>query len=192
MNYVLCHDFKTPRPDASKRLPRIFVVVPIMFYVVLLLGTYMSVTSYLSYRDALQRRDQWQQYQAGQDEAKAGLESQKAAVDYEKWKAEKLAQWIEGTRAVQPISVAVTRSVPPETSLSELSLERSSDLPQQILLSVRINSGTLEDVAKIQNAIGALSYRAYNSQQLKTGDLLDYRSMLVWQRNSAATPAGAP
>src|SRR5207253_651285 len=98
MNYVLCHDFKTPRPDASKRLPRLFVVVPIMFYVILLGGTYMSVTSYVSYRDALQRRDQWQQYQAGQDEAKAGLESQKAGVDYEKWKAEKLAQWIEGTR----------------------------------------------------------------------------------------------
>ena len=65
MNHVLCHDFKTPRPDASKRLPHIFIVVPIMFFVVVLGGTYLSVTSYVSYRDALQRRDQWKQYQAG-------------------------------------------------------------------------------------------------------------------------------
>jgi hypothetical protein len=181
MNHTLCHDFKTPRPDASKRLPRIFVVVPIMFYVIVLLGTYVSVTSYVSYRDALQRRDQWKQYQAGQDEAKAALEVQKTSVDHERWKAVNLAQWIEGTRAVQPISVAVTRSVPPEVSLSELALERNAELPQQILLTVRINSGTLEDVSKIQNAVGALSYRAYNSQQLKSGELLDYKSMLVWQ-----------
>jgi hypothetical protein len=71
--------------------------------------------------------------------------------------------------------------MPPETSLSELALERSAELPQQISLNVRINSGSLEDVAKIQNAVGALSYRAYNSQQLKSGEVLDYRSMLVWQ-----------
>jgi hypothetical protein len=181
MNHPLCHDFKTPRPDASKRLPHLFVVVPILFYVILLGGTYIAVTSYIGYRNAVQRRDQWKQYQAGQDEAKAGLEVQKTSVDRDKWKAEKLAQWIEGTRAVQPISVAVTRSVPPEVSLSELSLERSAELPQQIQLSVNINSGSLEDVSKIQNAIGSLSYRAYNSQQVKTGDLLNYRSMLVFQ-----------
>ena len=189
MNHVLCHDFKTPRPDASKRLPHIFIVVPIMFYVVFLGGTYLGVTSYVSYRDAVQRRDQWKQYQASQEEAKVGLESQKTGVDHEKWKAEKLAQWIEGTRAVQPISVAVTRSVPPEVSLTELALERSAELPQQISLTVRINSGTLEDVSKIQNAVSALSYRAYNSQQLKSGELLDYRSMLVWQANDGAPPA---
>ena len=47
---------------------------------------------------------------------------------------------------------------------------------------MKINGGTLEEVGKIQNALGSLNYRAYNSQQLKSGDSLDYRSMLVWQQ----------
>lgn len=178
---TLCHDFKTPRTDASKRLPPIFAIVPILFYVTVLGGAYLSATSYMSYRDATESRDQWQQYQTGQEEAKAGFESQGAQVAREKWKAEKLAQWVEGTRALQPISVAISRSVPAEISLSELALERSTEIPQQINLSVRINSGTLEEIAKIQSAIAALNYRPYNSSQIKAGDALDYRSMLVWQ-----------
>jgi hypothetical protein len=178
---ILCHDFKSPRNDTSKRLPPIFAVVPILFYVILFGGSYLSVTSYLDYRNATQSRDQWKQYQTEQEEAKAKFEIEKTQVTQEKWKAEKLAQWVEGTRALQPISVAVARSIPPEISLAEFSLERSAELPQQITLSVRINSGTLEEVGKIQTAITSLNYRAYNSQQLKSGDALDYRSMLVWQ-----------
>ena len=181
MNHLLCHDFKTPRVDSSKRLPAIFILVPILFYAVVFGGVYVSATSYVSYRDALQHRDQWKQYQTQQEEGKATLETQKASVEREKWKAETLAQWIEGTRALQPISVAVARCVPPEISLAEVTLERNAELPQQIQLSVRINSGTLADIGKIQNAIAALYYRPYNSQQIKTGDTLDYRSMLVWQ-----------
>lgn len=179
MNH-LCHDFKSPRNDTSKRLPPIFAVVPVLFYVILFGGAYVSITSYMSYREATQSRDQWQQYQGEQEEAKARLETEKMEVAQEKWKAEKLAQWVEGTRAMQPISVAVARAMPPEISLGELSLERSTELPQQITLNVRINSGTLEEVGKIQAAITALNYRAYNSQQLKSGDALDYRTMLVW------------
>lgn len=178
---TLCHDFKSPRNDTSKRLPPIFAVVPILFYVILVGGSYVSVTSYLDYRDATLSRDQWKQYQTEQEEAKSKLEIEKTQVTQEKWKAEKLAQWVEGTRALQPISVAVARAMPPEISLAELSLERSVELPQQITLSVRINSGTLEEVGRIQSAIASLNYRAYNSQQLKSGDALDYRSMLVWQ-----------
>ena len=179
MNH-LCHDFKSPRNDTSKRLPPIFAVVPIMFYVVLIFGGYTSVISYLNYRDATQSRDEWKQYQAEQEEAKARFETDKVAVTQEKWKAEKLAQWVEGTRAIQPITVAVTRCVPPEITLGEMSLERSAELPQQITLNVRINSGTLEEVGKIQTAITNLNYRSFNSQQLKSGDALDFRTMLVW------------
>ncbi len=179
MNH-LCHDFKSPRNDTSKRLPPIFAVVPIMFYLVLVGGGYMSVLSYLNYREASQSRDQWKQFQAEQEEAKTRFETDKVAVIQEKWKAEKLAQWVEGTRALQPISVAVTRCIPPEITLGELSLERSVELPQQLTLNVRINSGTLEEVSKIQTAITNLNYRSFNSQQLKSGDALDFRTMLVW------------
>ncbi|MFZ4763528.1 MAG: hypothetical protein ACOYMN_01140 [Roseimicrobium sp.] len=179
---TLCHDFKSPRNDTSKRLPPVFMVVPILFYTVLIGGTYMGVTSYMSYRQALQNRDQWKQQQTEHDEARKRFDTERTTVEREKTKAETLAQWVEGTRALQPISVAVIRSMPPEISLADLSLERSRELPQQILMNVRINSGTLEEIGRIQNAISSLNYKAYNSQQLKAGDSLEYRSMLVWQQ----------
>lgn len=182
MSSTTCHDFKSPRTDASKRLPSIFMLVPIMFYVILLGGGYLSATSYMNYREKAKDRDYWHQYQTEQESSKASFESQHADVLKEKWKAEKLAQWVEGTRALQPISVAIIRSVPPEISLGELSLERSAEIPQQIVLGVRINNGTLQEVGRIQNAVGSLNYRAFNSQQAKAGDSLDYRTMLMWQQ----------
>ncbi len=182
MSAHLCHDFKTPRADASKQLPRSYMLVPILFYLVTFGGIAVSISSYLSYRDSLKRRDEWHQFQADQEEAKSRIDTEMAGMKHEKVKAETLAQWVEGTRALQPICVAVSRCVSPEITLGELTLERNAELPQQVMLSVHINAGTMDDVARIQTAVGALSYRPYNSQQLKTGDLLDFRSMLIWQQ----------
>lgn len=177
----LCHDFKSPRPDSSRRLPQSYLLVPILFYVVLIGGTYLGVTSYLGYRSALQSRDQWTQVQTEHESARMKFEADRLELVKEKQKAEKLAQWVEGTRSLQPISVAIARALPPEITLAELSLERSSELPQQLGLTVLINNGTLEDVARIQSAVSQLNYRPFNSQQAKSGEALEYKSMLVWQ-----------
>jgi hypothetical protein len=179
---TICHDFKTARTDTARRLPSIFMLVPIMFYLALLGGGYLGATSYMTYRQATEDRDFWKQQQASHEETTAGYGSETAIVEVEKKKAEKLAQWVEGTRALQPITIAVIRSVPPEISLGEMTLERSPEMPQQLFMGVKINSGTLEEVGRIQSAVGALNYRAYNSQQNKSGDGLDYRTMLVWQQ----------
>lgn len=182
MSALLCHDFKTPRTDTSKRLPPSFIAVPVLFYLALLAGAYINISSYLSYRESTRGRDTWKQYQSEQETASAQFESQKAGINKERLKAEKLAQWVEGTRAIQPVSVAIARCVPPEITLSEVSFERAADLPAQIHLNIRINNGTMEEIARIQGSVQKLNYRAYNSQQLKAGDALDYRSMLVWQQ----------
>jgi hypothetical protein len=181
MPHHLCHDFKTPRTDTSKRLPGIFVLVPILFYIVLFGGAYLCATSYVNYRDSVASRDQWHQYQSEQEEAKAALETEMAELTLENWRAEKLAQWVEGTRALQPISVAIARAMPPEITLAEMSLERTLDLPQQVTLRVRINNGTLDEVGKIQSAVSGLNYRAYNNTQVKNGESLDFSTLLVWQ-----------
>jgi hypothetical protein len=179
---TICHDFKTPRTDTARRLPSIFMLVPILFYLALLGGGYFGFTSYMTYRQATEDRDFWRHQQASHEEESAGYTAETALVEVEKKKAEKLAQWVEGTRTLQPITVAVIRSVPPEISLGEMTLERSPEMPQQLFMGVKINSGTLEEVGRIQSAVGALNYRAYNSQQTKSENGLDYRTMLVWQQ----------
>ncbi|HSJ04649.1 MAG: hypothetical protein ACAI34_00620 [Verrucomicrobium sp.] len=178
---LVCHDFKSPRSDSSRRLPQTFIVVPILFYVVFLGGIYLGVTSYMGLRQARLDRDEWTQVKAEQDMNRLKFEAEKVGVLKEKWKAERLAQWVEGTRSIQPITVAIARALPPEITIGELSLERSVELPQQVGITVLINNGTLEDVARIQSAVAQLHYRPFNSQQAKAGEALEYKSTLVWQ-----------
>lgn len=177
----VCHDFKTPRPGAALRLPTAFMAVPIIFYVAILGGICLNIQSYLGYRKAVTERDAWRQSQTEKDEAKAKFEAQLSSVEAEAQKAIKLAEWIEGTRTMQPICVAITRSVPPEITLGEMHLQRRSDMPSQLDLNITINNGTMQEVARIQNAVQAIQYRTYNSQQLKHNENLEYKTMLVWQ-----------
>jgi hypothetical protein len=183
MSAYISHDFKTPRPDGSRRLPRTFMLVPILFYLSLVAGSYLSISSYMTYREASKNRDERKAQTAEQDGLTSKIEQETNTVNKEKLKAEKLVQWVEGTRMIQPITVAITRSIPSEVSLGEMSFERSVDIPAQINLSVRINSGGMEDIGRIQTAVEGLKYHAYNSQQAKSGDFLDYRTILVWQQN---------
>lgn len=182
MSKYLCHDFKSPRTDTSPRLPATFMVVPILFLVSLVVGGYFNVTSYLEYRTASINRDNWKQEQVSLAAEKEKTETEKAAVLKQKTKAEKLAQWVEGTRALQPISVSIARCLNPEVTVGEISLERSLEIPSQIIMTVRLNNGNIDEIGRIQQSIVGLNYRAYNSQQSKAGEALEYRTMLVWQQ----------
>ena len=182
MNITICHDIKTPRLDSSKRLPSAFSAVPLLFYVTLLLGGYLNVTSYLGYRKSVQDRDTWKQFQTEQQAAKANYDTEKAAVVEEKNRAEKFAQWVEGTRSMQPIGVAIARCLPPAVTIGEMALERSPELPSQIILTMQINNGSLEELSKIQQSITSQNYRPYNSQQSKSGETLEFHTMLVWNQ----------
>lgn len=182
MNISVCHDIKTTRIDASKRLPSAFSMVPVIFYIALLLGGYLNVTSYLNYRKSTQDRDTWKQFQAEQQKAKEGFDTEKAGVVKEKNKAEKFAQWIEGTRSLQPVGVAIARCLPPSVTIGEMALERSPEMPSRIILTMLINNGSLEELSKVQQGISSQNYRAYNSQQSKAGDTLEFHTMLVWNQ----------
>ena len=182
MTSSICHDFKTPRPDASQRLPAAFMIIPILVYVALVGGTLWNVRNYMSLSKATQERDSWKQLQGEKHEAQAKFEVAKAALKTSATRAEKLAQWVEGTRTLQPICVALARSLPPTTTLSDMNFDRSVEIPSQINLSVRINGGTMEEVGRIQSAVQNLNYRPYNSQEIKNNDNLEYKTMLVWHQ----------
>jgi hypothetical protein len=182
MSQDICHDFKTPRTDSSRRLPPIFAMIPVVFYLSLAAGLYFNITSFLSYSTATKDRDTFKQIQAEQVQLKNDFETEKLGLYKEKLRAERLAQWIEGTRSFQPVTVAISRCLPPEITLGQLSMERSQELPSQINLTIFINNGTVDEVGKIQAGLNSLNYRPYNTQQTKNGETLEYRSMLVWQQ----------
>ena len=182
MSPYLCHDFKTPRTDTSRRLPNSFRVVPIAFYLAMVLGAYFVTMDVISYRSAKQDKTKYDQVKAQHEAEKAKFEEQTGSLNVETARAQEVAKWIEGTRVMQPICVKIGRSINAEARLGELILERNEQLPNQLVLSMKLTDANITDVQQIQTNIEQLNYRAYSPQQSKQGEVIDYKSNLVWQQ----------
>ncbi len=180
MNY-LCHDFKTPRTDTSRRLPPTFRMVPIAFYLALVAGSYFMSMDWLAYQRAQKEKLQANEQKQALDSATAKLKSDKEKLDTETRKGEIIAKWVEGSRNLQPLGVAVARAMPPEVRITDLSIERSDQVPSNLAFSVRINSGTAQEVGLVETSLSRLNYRSLSPQQSKNGDIIEYRSTLVRQ-----------
>ncbi|MEN3944124.1 hypothetical protein WJU23_22670 [Prosthecobacter sp. SYSU 5D2] len=181
MSEYICHDFKTPRNDTSKRLPNSFKLVPVAFYLALVGGTYFMTMDYMAYKRAQEDKLAAESVKLEHESATQQQMAEKLALDEETARAEDVAKWVEGARNLQPISVAIARAMPPEVRLSDLSIERSDQVPSNLSLTVRINGGSANEVALIESSISRLNYRSYSPQQTKTGDVIEYRSTLVRQ-----------
>lgn len=181
MSNFICHDFKTPRTDMSRRLPNSMRMVPAIFYVVLALSAYVAVNDIRGYKVAQLELEQATADKAVLATSQAKLDTDRASLEDQRIRAEAYAKWVEGTRVLQPISVAVARSMPPETNITELSLDRSPDIPEQVSLLVRMTNGTLDEITKIEASLNRLHYKSHSPGQAKQGDQVEFRSMLFWQ-----------
>ncbi len=177
----LCHDFKSPRTDISRRLPGTMKIVPILFYGVLAMSAYFGIRDITDLKSADAERLASVAKKTEIEAAKTKLDLERIQIETEQFRGEGLAKWVEGTRSLQPATVAIARSVPPEVSINELFFERSADLPAQVSLTLRMTNGGPSDLAKIEDTLRRLRYRSHSPQQQRQGELVEYHSMLVWQ-----------
>lgn len=182
MNEYLCHDFKTPRVDTSRRLPASFRAIPIIFYVALVGSAYVMTMDYFNYKKAIKLKVDAQERQALSEAQRDSFKSEKADLESEATKAEKVAQWMEGARNIQPIAVRIARAVQADTRITQVALERSEQVPANIALTIHLNGAKVStELAAIEAALGQLLYRSYSPQQTKNGDVVEYHSTLVRQ-----------
>ena len=182
MNEYLCHDFKTPRTDTSRRLPSSFRAIPVIFYVALVGCAYVMTMDYFNYKRALKQKTNAEESRKISEEKRDALRSEKADLDAEANKAEQVAQWMEGARNIQPIAVKIARAVQTDTRITQVALERSEQVPANIALTIHLNGSKVStELAAIEAAIGQLLYRSYSPQQTKNGDVVEYHSTLVRQ-----------
>jgi hypothetical protein len=69
MSNYICHDFKTPRADTSKRLPNTFKVIPVLFYAALAGGAFFAIKDTLSYQSSVAKEKQFKATKADKDAA---------------------------------------------------------------------------------------------------------------------------
>ena len=181
MSNYLCHDFKTPRTDTSKRLPDTMRLVPVMFYAVLVLGIASGVRDYLALTKSEKLISEATVRKETLEAQKLQLDGELSDVNKQKQKGEMIAQWVEGTRMIQPIVVAIARAMPQETDITSLILERNPELPAQVSLTLKMLNGGMPEFAKVESSISKLNYRSHSPQQEKMDGGMQIRSMLVHQ-----------
>ncbi|MCB1224946.1 MAG: hypothetical protein KDK99_03960 [Verrucomicrobiales bacterium] len=183
MNDYLCHDFKSPRTDTSRRLPPTFRFIPIAFYLAVVAGACLITLDVMKSRQAKQDIIVADQLKAEHEETKAKYDAERAAIELERAKAEQVAKWVEGTRVIQPICVATARAIKGEVRLANFALDRSTELPAQMDLTLRLAGGDVLALQDIQRAIEGLNYRTYSPQQNRDVGMVDFKATLVFIEN---------
>lgn len=179
--FLICNDVKTERPDVSQGLPNYFRAIPILFYFCLVAGIALGSWFYLGFRNAAASKDYWTQEDTRQKQANETLSAEQTSILEQNERARDVVEWMEGAQALQPLSVAITRSVSPTVTISELSLTRNAEIPSQIYFSLKLDGAGPDQLDRTLAGVKELSYRAYSAQQTKAKDSLDYKATLIWQ-----------
>jgi hypothetical protein len=179
----LIHDIKTERQNVSAGLPPAYKLAPAAFYAALAVSTLLSLYFYLS-KKAYEANEASMQsrLQAAQTEEAGIIASQQAIVDEAK-KAEAYAKWLEGSRPLQPVTVAVGRSMGKESTVAELSLTRNPEIPAHTLMQLKVDGGGGSQVETTLDAIYALNYQTYSAQQVKGPTSTDFQAILIHTEN---------
>ncbi|MFT5465971.1 MAG: hypothetical protein ACI8UO_001068 [Verrucomicrobiales bacterium] len=183
MQTGLSHDIKTERREVSQGLPSTFQLVPIGFYASLVLCSLFSVWFYLGYKNSLEESEN-----ASNEESKYKGQAVQVARETQELqklntRADAAASWIEGSHGVQPLAVAISRSVGTTSTIAELRMTRNSEIPAHIHLEIKIDGVTAAVREAMQDSIRDLSFRAHNPDQQTNENSLDYKTTLVWKND---------
>jgi hypothetical protein len=174
-------DFKTERKDVAPPLPAIMRLVPLLFYLSLL---FLVVVGTVASLHAKFSSDQRTAVTARIDSLKKEIEATKArrsALEGEISEAMDLEAWVLASMPLQPLVVAVIRSMGPQSEIVDFTLERDAETPSQLRLGLKLNTASDKQLEKTLDVIRDMNYREFNPTQTRSQGNLDYRASLLWQ-----------
>jgi hypothetical protein len=186
-------DLKTERPDIAPSLPPLFRLVPVLFYASLAGGLALSAFFLVVLRNAASAEQTWKAETADLQRQLAGVQSSRTAVEKQARRASEVVAWVEGSRSLQPLVVAMIRSIDTSSSIAGLTLGRDPATPTQIKLSLKLNTQGSRQIDTTLAEISARNFRSYNPNQTQARGEIDYEATLIYQtaRGPATTPASA-
>lgn len=175
-------DFKAQRKDIMPPLPMVFRLVPILFYLSLIFLTVVGSLAVWRTRVSAQLRDEaLARVQSVRQEIDA-QKSARAALEAKIRTATHLEAWVLASMPLQPLVVAILRSMEPGTSVVELTVERDLETPAQLKLGLRLNTDSDEQLLKTLDVIRAMNYREVSPTQSRIKGDLAYNASLLWQK----------
>jgi len=174
-------DLKTDRKDVMPPLPMVLRLVPILFYGAIGFAVVVSTVALWNGRVAGQKRDAIRQKIEGLNTEIAATKSNRAALEAKIREATDLENWVLASMPLQPLVVEIIRSMAPNSSIVELSLERDAETPSQLRLGLRLNTDSDKQLDQTLAAIKNMHYREFSPTQTRVRGDLDYKASLLWQ-----------
>lgn len=180
------HDLKTERQDLTKPLPKILVIVPILFFISLIGAIFLNVLFFLKIKEAEALSADWQERAESEVFQKNQTEMTIDLIKKEEKKAHEIHKWVEGSMQMQPLALSVSRSMGPKSSIEELSLYKDKNNPNQILIQLSFINGGQKQLDDTLSAINTVGYRAYSANQSsEQGGKVNYQATLILQNNES-------
>lgn len=173
------HDLKTERQNVSAGLPAAYKLIPAAFYVVATASVFLSLYFYLSKKAYEATEAEMQIRLATAQSDAATLTAKQQAIVNEAKRAEAFAKWLEGSRPLQPVTVAIGRSMGKDSTVAELSLSRNPEIPAHTFMQLKVDGGGSSQIETTLDAIYALHYQTYSAQQVKGENTTDFQATLI-------------
>ena len=174
-------DFKSDRKDIAPPLPVVLRLVPLLFYCSIAVAIRLSSIFAIQFQLAVQKRDNHKTMTASLGAQTQDARNQRAALEAQIKKATDIQNWVSSSRPLQPLILAITRSMGPRSSIVDLRLDREADNPSQIRLSLSMGTDSTKQLDLTVEKIAALNYRAFSPTQTLGRGELDYKATLVHQ-----------
>ncbi len=183
--FQTCHDLKTDRPDIGQPLPRILVLLPIVFVFTVLGAIALNALFFFQMRNSEQATEEWKLKVAEESAKQKEIVAKIDDIKGEERRANDVRDWVEGSRQIQPLAVSIARRIDVKSSIAELSLLIESENPKQIKLGFKFDNGGQKQLDATLEAVNSLGYRSYSANQTagKEGSL-DYHATLIWQNSN--------
>ncbi|MDG1854382.1 MAG: hypothetical protein P8I97_09490 [Verrucomicrobiales bacterium] len=177
------HDIKTERQDITRPLPRVLILVPVMFCISCVAAIALNLLFFFKIKESEAAKVEWHEKIEEETLRKSETEKQIGLIKDEDRRAKDMYDWVEGSRQIQPLAVGVARSMSVKSSIEELSLVRGMENPHQIRIGLDFVNGGQKQLDSTLSAINDLGYRAYSANQTSgQGGQVDYQATLIWQK----------
>lgn len=180
---ILVHsidDFKTDRKGISPPLPIYLRILPILLYLTIVAAILLNAIFVVRLSQAGRSQETaLSRDRSTQGELKKAKDS-RTALESEAKKASDILAWLDASRPLQPLVVAIARSIEPGATILSLRLDRDAENPAQIRFSIRIASETPRQLDLTLAKIADLRFRAFSPQQTAEKGEFDYSATLIW------------
>lgn len=178
-------DFKSPRQGISPPLPKVFMIVPLVFYSSVAFLAVVGSTASIAAKFSSDQKTTFIAQSASVTSEIEKTKKARTAINAEIAEATELENWVLASMPLQPLIVEIVRSMGPDDEIVEMSIERDAETPSQLRIGLKLNTASDKQLEKTIAVINRMNYREFNPTQTRTQGNLDYKASLLWQNTDA-------